>query len=429
MKVKASELVVNDLVSFTTKGIPNYSSPTSLSGIIRTISNQNIKGIIYRYVAIITDTGTKGTYLALTEEVTKTILSEEERYLIINQQALRNLPRVITQQGSDPEIFIVDKDNVVIPSFLFLKSNKDPNRIPESEQPIFWDGFQAEFNVLAQSCLDSTVSHTFYGLRELNSLAKKHDKNARLTIIPTMDIPPHMLVDNKDEHVQFGCMPSKNVYGIKGKIADGREVPFRSAGGHIHLELSFNQKKKIEQYVKALDAILGVACVSMFGAYDDSRRREYYGLAGEYRTPSHGMEYRPLSNVWMCHPTAMYIVYDLARKVISLVDQGLFHLWKYDEAEVIDCINQCNIPLACEILKINEKMFKDILHSICYQRKDTVDVVYNTFMLGIEELIPEVDNVENNWRLLKNCETGYDRIEQIETRHKANYKKLLAIKF
>jgi hypothetical protein len=236
-----------------------------------------------------------------------------------------------------------------------------------------------------------------------------------------------MLLENKDEHVQFGCMPSKNAYGIKGRVADGKDVPFRSAGGHIHLELRSNQKRRIEDYVKALDAILGVACVSMFGAFDDSRRREYYGLAGEYRTPSHGMEYRPLSNVWMCHPTSMYVVFELARKVISMVDNGLFHLWKYNEKEVIDCINTCNIPLAVEILKINEIVFKDLLFSLSYQRMDTVQVLYNTFMLGIENLITDVDNIEKNWNLGGSCLTSTGRIEQL--RSNPNYNKLLEFKW
>lgn len=431
MKIKAEEVKKDDFVSFTSSKVPGYINVVqSLAGVVNSVSQTMLSGKIYKYISVITDKGIVGAYLALTDEVIKTIVTEEERISKLAKLKLRNLPRVIGAQGSDPEIFIVDKDNVVIPSFLFLNGKDNPDIIPETRQPVFWDGFQAEFNINGHSCLDATVSEVFYGLKYLNRLAKKHDKNARLTIIPTMDIPPHMLLENKDEHVQFGCMPSKNAYGMKGKVADGKDVPFRSAGGHIHLQLTETQKKNIEQYVKALDAILGVACVSMFGAYDDSRRREYYGLAGEYRTPKHGMEYRPLSNVWMCHPTAMYIIYDLARKVISMVDGGHFKLWKYNEKEVIDCINDCNIPLACEILKINEEVFKDMLHSICYQREELVDVVYKTFMLGIESLIPDVDNVEKNWELHRsNPDTVRERISNISSTHATKYKELVGIKF
>lgn len=425
-KVNVLEIKANDMVEFSDSRVQHYSNGgNKFSGLVKSVTKQMLGAIESRYILLYNNTG---GYVTLTDEVVRKVITDEERSSYMAQMKLRSLPRVINVQGSDPEIFIVDKNNVVIPSFLFLKGKDSPNRIPENNEAIFWDGFQAEFNVKADSCLDRTVINTYYGLKELNRLAKLHDKNARLTIIPTMDIPPHMLQENKEEHVQFGCMPSKNAYGMKGPNVDGRDVPFRSAGGHIHLQLTSEQKKRIEQYVKALDAILGVACVSMFGAFDDSRRREYYGLAGEYRTPAHGMEYRPLSNVWMCHPTAMYIVYDLARKVISLVDQGLFNVWKYDEKEVIDCINTCNIPLACEILKINEIAFKDILHSICYQRQDTVDVVYNTFMLGIENLIPDVDNIEKNWNLSGPSVTTDGRIEKLKIKN-PQFNKLLEFKW
>ena len=427
-KIAAKELQVNDFVSFTSNAIPGYTSGITLSGMIKKVMDYNIRGTVYKFCEIFTETGVRTAYLDYTLEVTKLIMEDSERELAIVKNQMRNLPRVVDQQGSDPEIFIVDKDNAVIPSFLFLKSNKDPNIIPETRQPLFWDGFQAEFNLPAHGCLDASVSSTWYGLKHLDMLAKIHDKDARLTIIPTMDIPPHMLRDNKEEHVQFGCMPSKNVYDMAGKKEDGRDVQFRSAGGHIHLQLNSTQKERIPEYVKALDAILGVACVSMFGQFDDARRREYYGLAGEYRTPKHGMEYRVLSNVWMAHPTSMYIVYELARKIISLVDNNLFKYWQADEKITIECINECNIPLACELIKINEGMFKDILHGMCYHREDFIDVVYKTFMLGLESLIPNVDDVYGNWKLnVPSPTTGLYRIAELE--NKKEYKQLIEIKF
>lgn len=421
MKVLAKEIAIGDKINCTTERLDGINNIVkNITGVITNITDYARGTSKYKYIHIM-ETGQKyvtGYYLRVEQELIAEALSEEQRVENIRKYSLRYLPRVVDQQGSDPEIFVVDKNNTVIPSFRFLGDKKT------GANP-FWDGYQGEFNIAAQSCLDGSVLQIQDQLNKLLREARKYDKDAKLSIIPTMDIPPHMLKEDDDKYVQFGCMPSKNVYGMKGKVADGRDVPFRSAGGHIHLELTEKQKKSIPEYVKALDAILGVACVSLFGKYDDVRRREYYGLAGEYRTPSHGLEYRPLSNVWLSHPTTMYIVFEMARKVISLVDKGLFHLWKYDENDVITAINDCNIPLACEIMKSNEEVFKDFLASFCYQDDEIVKVVYATFMLGIEELISNPEDIEKNWA----GATANGRISALRTVQAANFKKLLGVKF
>ena len=413
-KVKVSDVKPNDFVSFDAPAITGYSNAISLTGMVKNVMKHMLHGKEHRYIEIITEgQGVKGAYLAITEEIVRTVMTEEEQERMVARNVIRTLPRVVDSQGSDPEMFVVDKDGIVIPSFKFLPDKKTVR----GDTFAFWDGFQAEFNIPGVSCLDQSVAFLQQGLRNLLDAAKKHDPKAELTIKPTLTIPPHFLTEEKDEHVQFGCMPSKNVYGMKGIQADGREVSVRSAGGHIHIGLRSEQKKNIETYIKALDAILGVACVSMFGKIDDPIRRKYYGLAGEYRTPSHGVEYRTLSNAWMCHPNISYIVFELARKVITLVDKGMFKHWQYNESDVISCINECNIPLAMEILHQNEAMFKDILMSFCYQRPETTQVVYNTFIAGVEVLIKDPNDLVSNWNLdgKKNENTGTHRIASMNT--------------
>lgn len=424
-KIKASELKPNDFVSFEIPNVPggyNYPIGKTLIGMVRDVIKHNISGIEHRFVNIITEQGVKGAYLALTNEVVKQVMSDSERDKLIVRMGVRNTPRTVHGQGSDPEMFVVDKDGTVIPAFKFLPDKKN---IPVNNP--FWDGFQAEFNIPGVSCLDQTVAYLRVGLQNLWKAAVKN--KGELTINPVLAIPPHMLTNEKEEFVQFGCMPSKNVYEMKGIQADGKDVPYRFAGGHVHLQLDSQQKKNIPAYVKALDAILGVACVSLFGKIDDPIRRKYYGLAGEYRTPAHGVEYRTLSNAWMCDPTIVYMVFELARKVVTLVDRDLFKHWQYNESDVISCINECNIPLAMEILQQNEEMFKDILMSIGYQKEEIVTVMYNTFLAGVEVLIKDPNNLVGNWNLDDSTRdtTYHHRIAMIHSTN-PNYKKVLNIK-
>ena len=59
-------------------------------------------------------------------------------------------------------------------------------------------------------------------------------------------------------------------------------------------------------------------------------RRELYGLAGRFRTPSYGVEYRSIGNFWLTSPKLVEVVYDICELVISLLADGVDKLWKVD---------------------------------------------------------------------------------------------------
>jgi hypothetical protein len=345
---------------------------------------------------------------AFTDETLKQeYLDRNKEY--IRSEGFRNLWQGVTTIGSDPECFVVDKNEKCIPSYLFLKSKEENDRtlehrpnivgssIPDSgNQSIFWDGFQAEFNVCAKDCLSWVVDSTFLGLKTLQQKARVLDPDAKLSLKTTLDIDQDVLDNALPEHVAFGCMPSSNAYGMTGIKKDGREVSFRSAGGHIHLGLDNTDEARNIEYVKALDKILGVACVSLFAKYDDPRRREMYGLAGEYRTPKHGIEYRTLSNAWLSHPLIMNLVFDISRRCISTVQNDVIQYWDSTEEETISCINNCDVELAREILARNKMQFIQLIDSI---RGGNGLAVYKIFMLGMDSIIKNPDDIEGNWGL------------------------------
>lgn len=415
-----------------------------------TIPKTEMKGIVTRidkytkdiYLNILNENGQSLSYKVLVQDTinkvrkTKLLSSKFNKHLM--NLYLHNIGWIGGHMGSDPEMFVVNKKtNEVIPAFNFLGSSKNPDKIKNDineygdGNPLFWDGFQAEFNTADTACLAWVVDSVHAGLKTLSQKAKKYDKDARLTIQPTLDIPIDMLMESKPEHVDFGCMPSLNVYGMSGFKANGRDVPFRSAGGHIHFGIVDhlkNDKTLAEKFVKDLDKVLGVACVSLFDKYDDSKRRVLYGLAGEYRLPKHGLEYRTLSCAWMAHPIIMNIVFDLSRKVIGASNSGLMKYWDATEKETIECINNCDIELARKIIDRNSKIFKAMLDS-CYYDRVKVDVIYKTFMNGMGILIENPDDVEGNW-LSGNYRSHSDGQGcNVKTIHNlANYQKVIDMK-
>lgn len=312
--------------------------------------------------------------------------------------------------GSDPEMFIENEKGEIIPAFNFLGSKKAPNKaknVINGNNNIYWDGFQAEFDTYPNGCLGWHVDSVYHGLQGLYNLAIKHNPKAVLSVKSTFEIPVKLLETSADEHVQFGCMPSQNIYGMKGLDINGRDINIRSAGGHIHIGCGKLQQKQIETVIKALDAIVGVACVSLFAGYDDPRRRTMYGLAGEYRTPAHGLEYRVLSNAWLIHPVLMNATFDLTRAAYAFAMGGLLEYWKADEKEIIEVINSCDVKGARKMLLKNETIFKELLR-YKYDDKNMVDGAFRMFMEGIDEIVAEPKNFFKNWNLDGNWRTHSD---------------------
>lgn len=316
--------------------------------------------------------------------------------------------RLTCTSGTDPEIFVVDAKGEVIPAWTFLGSKAKPNKYGTKDTPfkghIYWDGFQAEFDTPADlSCLAQISDCIQMGLKGVYEAARAKHPKATLSLKSVLSVKDKVLAEAAEEHVAFGCAPSMNVYGLKGNIQDGRSVPYRFAGGHIHLGLPGWSPERIAKMVKVLDAILGVACVSLFANYDNPLRRQYYGQPGEYRLPAHGLEYRVLSNAWLAHPLIYHMVFDLARAAAGLEQEGVAHYWKAEEQEVIQTILNHDVPHAREILKRNEKLFRGVLQTIsgAYYELGNCDVAAKVWERGMESAVDNPEDIAANWCLDK----------------------------
>lgn len=335
------------------------------------------------------------------------IISDDSLLKEYEDYVMKNLPNELShgfQIGSDPEIFVEDKETgKIVPAFDFLPEKKKP--LLHNGGTAYWDGFQAEFTTIPQGCLAYLTDRTFEGLEALFQAALKHNKNVKLSHKSTVEVSKEALESAKDEHVEFGCMPSFNAYGLHGLNIPGRECPVRSAGGHLHFGLGKMEHEDAIPIVKALDAILGVCCVSLFASFDDPRRREMYGLAGEYRLPPHGLEYRTLSNAWLIHPLLTHIVFDLARKVIMFSKRGLMKHWEVPERVTIDTIQNCDVATARTIMEKNKDLLLKIM-AVAYRSEDSANEVFKIFMNGLESVIMHPNEVAKNWLLTGSGATG-----------------------
>jgi hypothetical protein len=316
--------------------------------------------------------------------------------------------RMVCTLGTDPEIFAVKNDEVV-PAWTFLPGKEAPKKykLHNREGAVYWDGFQAEFTTQgSDTCLLWVSDNIQGGLKTINEAAKK--VGAKLTIENVLPVNPDVLQGESIEHVQFGCAPSYNAYGLTGNIEDGRNVPFRFAGGHLHFGINNLTKEPekrqatIQKYVKALDRVLGVASVSLLGELDNPIRRKFYGLPGEYRMPVHGFEYRTLSNAWLCHPLAMNMVFDLARSVCGVADEDLLGPWDVSEQDAIEIVINNDIPKAREALDRNKVMFKHLCKVITgyhYVAPEHLELAFKTWRNGIDSVVKDPKDIVGNWTL------------------------------
>ena len=156
--------------------------------------------------------------------------------------------------------------------------------------------------------------------------------------------------------------------------------------------------EQLKEAVKCLDAVLGIATVCMFKDMDDPRRRMLYGKAGEYRLPPHGLEYRVLSNAWLCHPLITNLVLDLARNCVVASVTGVFKYWKHNEEETIRIINECDYKAAKKLLTVNKELFCKMLATVDKEEL-SIKVRYNMFHKGATNYIKDITDFNSNWNI------------------------------
>ena len=315
--------------------------------------------------------------------------------------------------GSDPEVFTRDNKGQIVPAFTFLPPKDKPKKViidyqgNRYDSAIYNDGFQAELRAKPHGCIAFVVDSIRGGLKAIWEESGK----ASLVLDNAPMIPIKMLKDTPDEHVILGCDPSNNAYHMGGKVVgDPRKLRYRFTGGHIHMSgwqvpEDFAEREKLfVPYVKALDATVGVYFVAAGAHLESHKRREYYGLAGEYRLPEHGLEYRVLSSTILAHPGITNLAFELTRGTLALVDNKAMKLWIADKDEVIGIINENNQKAARAIIRRNKDLFRVLVGMGRYDSKDvsstlkTVTTTYQMGLEGIDSVVKDPTDFVTNWK-------------------------------
>jgi hypothetical protein len=271
--------------------------------------------------------------------------------------------------GTDPEIFAQNANGVCIPAWKFLKPKEladtiELNSYTQKYIPFYPDGFAAEFQTATWSCVAFGVDRHQKMLKAIHTHLNTYDPQARLVADPVVDIPQQVLDEAPAEHVQLGCSPSLNAYALSGRSIDnGRELPIRVSGYHLHVSLSETEKRRIGEIIRAMDVLGGVTSVLALQGLESRQRRQYYGLPGEHRIKEYGVEYRALSGAVLWHPCITHFLTQFTRAGVQLVTSGMFpHLVKVREDEVIRCMLDLDVDIAKKIVNENREVWEKLIH-------------------------------------------------------------------
>lgn len=423
------------LVKLIQAKAPRYGSPPPKNSILLIRAKT---GRAPETTLSLEDVATGENYAATEEtsifsKLTKTEAAEyRER---IKQRLLDGQVKAYTSTGyyagTDPEVFVVDEQGEVIPAFAFLPAKKEGLPVPclggryPTQDRLFWDGFQAEFTTTATYCIARLMDDVRQGLKTTLEQAQKKYPQARLTPQCVVETPQAMLAACPPEGVLLGCAPSYNAYfeGMNPALEriNPMELPYRFAGCHVHIGCGAISQSKAKKIVKVIDQIAGVASVALFRGLEDSRRRQFYGLAGEFRLPSHGLEYRVLSSLAIAHPVLTHLCFDLVRMAFVFGFKGHGFAWDSSDAETQQAINQLDVELALQLLERNRPVLKRLLkdgysqhvsligHGLEGSDKDRAAPKAERLIFeGADKLVNTTDMVDN-WKLTGSWESHSDR--------------------
>jgi hypothetical protein len=312
--------------------------------------------------------------------------------LVAAVEGIRKCYETDPVMGTDPEFFL-KKDGQLVPAFDFLPDKHS------TQNGLFWDGFQAETVVPLSGSHARDVCHAILAQRIGTQLQKLHAMDLQVAPQAVWRIPPRMLELASEAHVSLSCDHSRNAYATYSRcVMEPRKLGWRFAGGHVHFTLAQEEREpdNIRYLVKTLDALVGVPSVCLAQNYDHFIRRRYYGLAGEYRLPSHGLEWRTLSNFWLVHPRAFMLVFDMCRHALNAGRARLRNIFVGGERQIRDTINYCDVKSARDFMRLNREFYTALMRSLYGTERPFWAAIEG----GIDKVIPNWGlDVVRDWRL------------------------------
>ncbi len=217
--------------------------------------------------------------------------------------------------GTDPEVFLVNKEGKIISSVGIIEGTKDQPKSIGNDCHIQTDNILTEYCIPPCTMAEEMFNHLRYCFEHTNQKVK--DKGLEVRVLASAFIDGDQLTT--DQAKEFGCSPDLNVWEQRTNDSPNTNTNLRSCGGHIHIGYDKPNEVTSEQIIRALDLFLGVPSMSLD---KDTERRKLYGKAGAFRFKEYGCEYRVLSNFWINDIKHIQWVFDQIDRAVEFLNSG-----------------------------------------------------------------------------------------------------------
>jgi hypothetical protein len=191
------------------------------------------------------------------------------------------------------------------------------------------DNVMLEFNVPATQTPVSFVKTIIHAKKLLHKVCLKKE------LVPVWGTPEHRFkpIDLQTEQAKvFACAPDQDAYDLgRTRMPLAKNSLWRGCGGHIHVGGDFNCPDFVAALFLELTLVLHFGKSILFPF--KSKRMNWYGKPGIFRSKPYGIEYRTINNQWVA---SNYTIQSISTLLFNLADT----LIGTTEMELQSCFRQ-----------------------------------------------------------------------------------------
>jgi hypothetical protein len=219
--------------------------------------------------------------------------------------------------GCDPELFLKRGNEYIAAVGLVPGTKAKPHKL--NKGAVQRDGLALEFNIDPAATSADFTSNTGTVLDQCRNLVPA---GVVLDPKPVVIFDPKYYESLPEDSKQLGCDPDFNAISMQRNTNPQAFGSMRTGAGHLHLGWTEGASpfdkghfydcctlvRKIDQYFSVF---------KRFWDTDEVRQR-MYGAQGAFRPKPYGLEYRVLSNAWLCEPKLWPWLFDSMKWVFDI---------------------------------------------------------------------------------------------------------------
>lgn len=264
--------------------------------------------------------------------------------------------------GTDPEVFLVNSRGSFVSAHDVLPGTKfDP--YPVERGAVQVDGVAFEFNIdPAKTPMEYVLSHKKV-IHQGIAIIRENNPDLSVRISATATFEKEYFDQLPEKVKELGCTPDFNAYTGDENDPPHTDEPFRTGGGHQHIgwgnfdTSSFDHWDNCVALVKQLDACI-YPTSTLWDA--DDQRRSLYGKLGAFRPKRYGVEYRPMSNMFLSSSLIQKFMFEACKKAASLLLNDGIEVFDTDKAhDMIKLIREGGKPNQEQVREYNRWLTKE----------------------------------------------------------------------